>query len=276
MLNETDKYLKILNTMQKTDSLLLLYMEGNDQITVPIATAINESKGKVIYDEIKPLKNLNKEIAIAYRLGALSVKYEGIKVVSNNELLLELINGSSVSKTKTNNVAKKEAKELPAVKEEMPRKNTKPAAKTPGRKSAPKKDKAVPTSKIKGLEPLPAEGKIVDKDEPTLPEVTPSSIKEVKTRKPRTPKIKEGTFEYEFNRLKELCLSLKTKAFNPFDYVSSISKAVKDAQKNNCNFEESINLYMAPGMAKKVIEAFKGKTDELFEIVEKMHSYDNE
>lgn len=254
MLNEASKYAKILATMEKSDSLLLLYSTGNDQVSLSLVNAFKETKGKVIFDEIKPLKSLNEEIAIAYRLGGLKEKYGAIEVVSDNKILLELLKNHTVSSSgkATSSPKKKIAKSV---------------------KSDPLPEKTVIRRRTKKAEseisPLPKEGTRISSSD-----TRPKNIEKTSKKNNRTRTAAEGTFEYEIQRLENLCESVKTKTFNPIDYMSSISKAVQDAIRDNTKLKDKVSLYFSPNIAKLVLTSFKDKEKELFDIVEKMHSLD--
>ena len=168
MLEETNKYSKILRTMQKTDSLLLLYMEGNDQISLSVVNEIKESKGKVIFDEIKPLNSLSEEIVIAYRLGILSTKYGDIKVVSDRKVLLELLDESYASKSKGINTNKK------VVDSDDINKSVKEYVKSSVKKSGTGKN--LQTLQLEEIEPLPSEGDIEPSSLAILPTIEPDEI----------------------------------------------------------------------------------------------------
>ncbi len=256
LLTEYEKYAKLLTTMTKGDVLLLLYPEGKDQITVPIMLAINASKGKVIYDEVKALKALNEEIAVAYRLGGLQAKYGELKAMSDSPLITGLLSPGS---SKTGSVPKERTRRVDSVN------STEKPVRTPRRKTV-KTAPAEPDMKNDDVQ----SNNIVSKV--TLSEETKATSLKRRSKKKVVPE--EGTFEYEMYRFESLCESVKTKDFNPKDYMSSISKAVQDAIRDQEALKDKVSLYFSPNISKLVLKAFKDKEKELFDIVQTMHSLD--
>ena len=172
MLSEYAKYSKILKTMEKGDTLLLLYPEGKDQISLSVVNTIKESKGKVIFDEIRALKSLNEEVAVAYRLGGLLAKYNSIKVVSESKILLELLGSQAPSSTRKVPSVPKITKEP-----ENTEKSASSSKKTPTKRQ-PRAPKTVSQAESKIIvTPLPDEGRI------TNTEPLPEEIKPRKTSK---------------------------------------------------------------------------------------------
>lgn len=241
-LQETDKYVKILSTAEKTDTLLLFYYTGEDQISLSVFNTFSSAKCKIQFEEIKTTEEEKRDLFLAYTFGMIAAKNPDIKVISSNAVLQMLADtfGSAPKPTRTRKKA--EESKFPAMNP--------------------------PTDPENSISQ-----EIVDKKEESdspAPKKRGRKNKDVNTTSKTDKNTEDDAYEKAFLELKALLDSVKTKEFAPADYMSSLTKAVRYAIQNKISLEEALSFFCSPAVSKKFVLLLKDSEKTLFEIVSRM------
>lgn len=123
-LSECEDYLSSINSLKPSDTLLLLYPEDEDKVSIKVAEKIINSKYKVEYILLDKSGSKSLDIVLSFTLGKLMSEYKNIKCLTNNELVKSLLPSADIpsKKAPSKKVAASSVKKEP----EAPKKEEKP------------------------------------------------------------------------------------------------------------------------------------------------------
>lgn len=249
-ISEPDLYRKILNTADRTVSLILLYDDDNDSISLSVFESFSTAKCKVQFEKV-----LSSDIGYAYTYGKLMTLYPEASLLSAHGVLNALVGLSSATpKKKCATRQKQEIKPIPAAKK--PTEPVKPTQK--------------PVEK-----PVVAEQK-VEKESFTRDTSVPAPKKTIIPAPNPIPTKKsvaeDDIFEQEFQKLEQFLDEFVTKEFNPKTYLTSIVNTAKTADREGITFAESSAICLSPAVSKKVLSAIpEEKRAALVTLISGMH-----
>lgn len=246
-ISEPDLYRKILNTADKTVSLILLYDDDNDSISLSVFESFSTAKCKVQFEKV-----LSSDIGYAYTYGRLMALNPEATLLSNHGVLNALVGLSSGTTKKRRSTGQKQSVRATSesVVKESPKSTSKPVKKTP-LPSVTKKSFTSETSATTTLKsPAP-------------------------TSKPATPKksgSEDDIFEQEFKKLEQFLDEFTTKDFNPKTYMTSIVNTAKMANREGITFTEAAAVCLSPAVLKKTLAAIpEDKRAALVMLIAGMH-----
>lgn len=252
-INEPDMYRKILNSADKTVTLILLYDDDNDSISLSVFESFSTAKCKVQFEKV-----LNSDIGYAYGFGGLVTLYPDVSLLSNKEVLKALV-GLSSGTSKKRRPTRQKQDEKPIVTSQKP--------------SEPKKTVQKPIEKAAKQ---PVMEQKVEKEsftrEISMPDPKRSVIPAPKPVFTKKNKIDDDIFEQEYQKLEQFLNGFTTKEFNLQSYMTSIVSTAKTADKEGIAFSEAAEICLSPAVSKKVLIAIpEEKRAALVTLVAGMH-----
>lgn len=228
LISDQKSYEKILATADKSCTLLLLYYEGEDKISLQTHEALANAKCKVTFMLVKGRDEIDKKIFVAYICGQLSISCPDYELLTDFGLngCISIL-GVSEHKTKTRT----------------------------------KKEKPSETKVENAETPVPA------KPAPVRRRKTKATSEPVRESKTVSETHGNDDFEHQFDKLLDVLSKCNNGDINPANHAKHIVDAMRTSESEHMDLFSALKFYCNTATATALYSAIKKSDSEIRAIV---------
>ena len=258
---EVAKYHKNISSLSTKDNLILLSQTEDPALPFSVLNSIMTSRCNINIEKV----DIENGISLAFMLGRMSMKYESLCILSENEAIkdIKVLYSSIESKPTT-----KKRKVKAHTNSPIPTGVLSPASTEENLTSQDKKISAEPNTlavvqvEDKSSNLIENETNIIDLDQ---------NITQHKKEKNLDKNVSDDEFTVLYDSLFAVVDKLpKENGFNPTDYMYNIVASFKTMNREGMSLENAVGLECTSFIANKLYRAVKTKKAEINKIIKKL------